>query len=103
MGFQKGNQLRRRDNDEEPLFWVDQELAEPWEVYAYCAGCQDHGATVALSRLDHVVNVPPEARMEVGRMLVGSVGCPMPGPSHAKVVLRWVRMESVPVNTEIAA
>lgn len=47
-----------------------------------------------LALLDHVVNVPADQRMEVGVLLRDSVGCPMPGPSHDKVVLKWSRQSS---------
>jgi hypothetical protein len=39
--------------------------------------------------LDGITRVPTTERYVVARLLRDSVGCPMPGPSHRKVVIQW--------------
>lgn len=102
MGFKKGNKLRRRTGDDAPLFWEDGEVTDPWEATAYCSGCRDYGPTVPLAKLDHIVNIPAEARMEVGTLLRNSVGCPMSGPSHSKVEVEWKQMRPAAEMAEAA-
>lgn len=57
-------------------------------LLAYCAGCLTSGALHSSALLDGICRVPEKERFKVGRLLRDSVGCPMPGKSHRKVVIK---------------
>lgn len=88
MAYEKGHRGRF---PEDVLVWEEGRVKDPWDLRAYCKGCLDYGPTVPLAKLDHVVNIPGADRFEVARIIRDSVGCPMSGPSHAKVIIRWFR------------
>lgn len=104
MGFKKGNRAAPRyyqdpvtgekTSYEEMTMWDEGEVVDPWELTALCEGCASYGPTLPLAVLDRVINIPAHGRMEVGRLIRDSVGCPMSGPSHSKVRLEWKRMDA---------
>jgi hypothetical protein len=79
----------------EYIWSEDIEPVDPWEVGAFCAGCLRHVGTFTLAKLDSMTRVPAQDRLLAGHWLTQSVGCPMPGPSHEKVVLHWRRTLAV--------
>jgi hypothetical protein len=72
----------------EYLIW-DPECQEGGTLLAYCSGCQNSGSLFTTALLDGITRVPPAERFTVGRLLRDSVECPMPGPSHRKVIIEW--------------
>lgn len=86
MGPQEGHRSKS------PFLVWKAVVHEPWEIRVYCGGCLSNGNTITMSLLDAITNVPTKERFQVARLLRDSVGCPMPGPSHRKVVVKAFRV-----------